>query len=135
MFGGGIPEGLPPPIASEPGCRPRRPRTKASSHSYANKGNNLSKLRPFLRTLPSRNPTRHARRPFVVCEWLQDQQNIVVNEQGRQVITWHYLSNLNQPHTSQIMDRIRWTVDNRLRINYSYYYQLQKIENNKKVPC
>ena len=109
-------------------------RTKASSHSYINKGTNLSKLRPFLKPLPSRNPTRHARRPFVVCEWLQHKQNIVVNEQGRQVITWHYLSNLNQPHTSKIMDTIRWTVDNRLRINYWYYCQLQKTENNKKVP-
>ena len=33
------------------------------------------------------------------------------------------------------MDTIRWTVDNRLRINYWYYCQLQKIENNKKVLC
>lgn len=139
MFPVGIPEGLPPPIAPEPECRPRRPRPQPGGlrpHPIP-----ISIKVPIFRNFDHfsdhyrrENPTRHARRPFVVCEWLQHKQNVVVNEQGRQVITWHYLSNLNQPHTSKIMDTIRWTVDNRLRINYWYYCQLQKTENNKKVP-
>ena len=78
MFGGGIPEGLPPPIAPEPACRPRSPRPHPIPMPIkAPIVRNFDHFSEHYRreTLPAMQDV-----PFVVCEWLKDQQNIVVYE-------------------------------------------------------
>ena len=59
--------------------------------------------------------------------------NNVFEECGRQIIKWQFSSNLNNLSVSQMMDKIRDSVHNRFKINYSYIYRLRNIETNKTL--
>ena len=68
-------------------------------------------------------------------EWLANAiPNNVVEENGQQVIKWHYLSALNERLVPRIMEKIGNAVQNRFKINYSYYNMLRNIDTGKTFP-
>ena len=68
-------------------------------------------------------------------EWLANAiPNNVVEENGRQVIKWHNLSGLNERLVPRIIEKVGDVVQNRFRINYSYYNVLRNIDTGKPFP-
>ena len=125
-----LPEGLPLSLEATPAPFPRRGRTPIPLPRTQRRQiiqtfdplseNYVEEMLPVRDNMP---------------EWLANMiPNNVVEENGRQVMKWHYLSGLNEMLVPRITERIGNVVQNRFKINYSYYNVLRNIDTVRTFP-